>query len=238
MKEACELTSLVAPGESVDGNMATSAVAQLNRAISVLNSQDYDTGALDYLTGKVLCFDRLARFTGTGVVKCPDVEVMPGGTSYVADFVFTDVNRTAHSAWFRTMDGFFGCKARKFVIEGGHFHDSGRKLSGRKLLEYVKIDAQTVLSGNYPAMYDGGAYLELNQCTIAGTMFGPEDFVLFRGMTFERICRDDPLARSLFGFLLGPMGLKPFAVVEIDDARESPATRKPAGKKGKKKEAK
>ncbi len=34
------------------------------------------------------------------------------------------------------------------------------------------------------------------------------------------------------------MGLKPFAVVEIDDARESPATRKPAGKKGKKKEAK
>ncbi len=147
---------------------------------------DYDTGALDYLTGKVLCFDRLARFTGTGVVKCPDVEVMPGGTSYVADFVFTDVNRTAHSAWFRTMDGFFGCKARKFVIQGGHFHDSGRKLSGRKLLEYVEIDAQTVLSGNYPAMYDGGAYLELNQCTIAGTMFGPEDFVLFRGMTFER----------------------------------------------------
>lgn len=54
----------------------------------------------------------------------------------------------------------------------------------------------------------------------------------------ERICRDDPLARSLFGFLLGPMGLKPFAVMEIDDARESPATRKPAGKKGKKKEAK
>lgn len=46
VKEACELTSLVAPGESVDGNMATSAVAQLNRAISVLNSQDYIAGAV------------------------------------------------------------------------------------------------------------------------------------------------------------------------------------------------
>lgn len=147
---------------------------------------DYDTGALDYLTGKVLCFDRLARFTGTGVVKCPDVEVMPGGTSYVADFVFTDANRTAHSAWFRTMDGFFGSKARKFVIDGNHFHVSGRKLSGRKLLEYVEIESTVVLSDSYPAMYEGGAYLELLKCTITGTIFGENDFVLFRGMTFER----------------------------------------------------
>ncbi len=46
VKEACELTSLVAPGESVDGNMATAAVAQLNRAVSVLNSQDYIAGAV------------------------------------------------------------------------------------------------------------------------------------------------------------------------------------------------
>lgn len=46
VKDACELTSLVAPGESVDGNMATSAVAQLNREISILNSQDYIAGAV------------------------------------------------------------------------------------------------------------------------------------------------------------------------------------------------
>lgn len=70
VKEACELTSLVAPGESVDGNMATVAVAQLNRAVSRLNSQDYIAGTVRTadLSGKTLYFRKLPD----GVVKTAD----------------------------------------------------------------------------------------------------------------------------------------------------------------------
>lgn len=55
------MTSLVAPGESVDGNTASAAVAQLNRAIARLNSQDYIAGTVRTAdaSGSVLYFRKL-----------------------------------------------------------------------------------------------------------------------------------------------------------------------------------
>lgn len=71
VKEACELTSLVAPGESVDGNMATVAVNQLNRAIARLNSQDYIAGAIltADVNGSVFHFRKLVE----GEARTPSV---------------------------------------------------------------------------------------------------------------------------------------------------------------------
>ncbi len=171
------------------------------RKIRFVNG-DYETGALDYLTGKELAFDEKARFTGTGIVKCPRVRVKPGGNGFAADFVFTSVNEEAHSSWFRTMDGFFGCKGRKLVIDAtSYFHASGRSLSGKKVIEYAEIEARTVLSEKYADMYGDGAYLYLDHCSIGGTLFGPKDNVVFLGMTFERTWfrQDMRLAEFRFG---------------------------------------
>lgn len=164
---------------------------------------DYETGALDYVTGKNLAFDAGARFVGTGTMKCPRAEVAAGGKSYVADFLFSEADATARSSWFRTMDGFFGCGAGKLVVDASnHFEaGAGRRVSKTFTLKNVEIEARSVLSETYGAgMYSAGTCLTLDACAIVGTPFGPNDRLLFKNSTFERAWFPTSMKLSEFSF--------------------------------------
>ena len=124
------------------------------------------TSNTTFSTTKALYFDKGAQFTRADFV-CR-AAVIPDSDDYVADFRFSDLHATAHSSWFRSVNGFWYSNAATLVIDtDNHFTDT--------LVPYSITIQGTNIVGNTPLQttYGTGACLQLQNCTVVGKVFRP-----------------------------------------------------------------
>ena len=79
---------------------------------------DYQSGGT-FSVAKTISFDPTARFLNAKFV-CHSAEITSSNTQYVADFQFTKWAE-AHSSWFRTVNSFWTCDARKLIQDSTNY---------------------------------------------------------------------------------------------------------------------
>lgn len=131
------------------------------------------TSPVTYSTTKEVAFDSGAKFTGASF-NLPRARVLGPVTDYIADFRFTDTTSEAHSAWFRSASGFWGCGAKYMYVDGtNHFSDS--TVSSAITIQNANVFGK----GRIVLSYSAGAYLHFNGCNISAEKFlHPSDDVV------------------------------------------------------------
>lgn len=136
--------------------------------------------ALSYTTSRTLAFDSGAKFTGATFV-CPSAIVNGKNTDYIADFSFSGSNVEAHSSWFRTVNSWWHCGAKRLVIDNTNYFTS-YALTTSVQLEEVTIEGAKPIA----TTYSSGVYFTISKCTILGTVFnGSADYIKFTNTTFK-----------------------------------------------------
>lgn len=138
------------------------------------------TSDTTFTTARSLYFDDGAKFVNARF-NCHRA-IIPANSDYVADFVFTEDNATAHSSWFRSAKWFFLCGATELYIDKvNHFENT--TLDTVCTLNNVGIYGSTRI----PLTYVNGAYLNLNACSVQGTkVFDPRiDVLRFGSMKWD-----------------------------------------------------
>ena len=136
--------------------------------------------ALSNTTSRTLAFDSGAKFTGATFV-CPSAIVNGKNTDYIADFSFSGSNVEAHSSWFRTVNSWWHCGAKRLVIDNTNYFTS-YALTTSVQLEEVTIEGAKPIA----TTYSSGAYLAISKCAIVGTVFsGYTDYIKFTNTTFK-----------------------------------------------------
>lgn len=136
--------------------------------------------ALSYTTSRTLAFDTGAKFTGATFV-CPSAIVNGKNTDYIADFSFSGSDVEAHSSWFRTVNSWWHCGAKRLVIDNTNYFTS-YALTTSVQLEEVTIEGAKPIA----TTYSSGAYLAISKCAIVGTVFsGYTDYIKFTNTTFK-----------------------------------------------------
>ena len=141
---------------------------------------DY-TSSVTYSTTKEVAFDSGAKFTGASFTL-PRARVLGPGTDYIADFRFTDTTSEAHSAWFRSASGFWGCGAKYMYVDGtNHFTDS--YVSSAITIQNANVFGK----GRIALSYSDGGYLHFNGCNISAEKFlhPSDDLVKFSSMRWK-----------------------------------------------------
>lgn len=143
-----------------------------------LEAGHYDLGGT-YLSTKKMAFEPGASFTGTLMVPY-DVEVLGKQNGYIGDIYFTNSGCTAHSSWFRTVDGFLLCNASKFIVDSTNFFDN-TSVGAERLLSDVTLEYTE--NTRLPITYTGGGRLILSRVNIIGeNIFNLDDVLTFRYM--------------------------------------------------------
>ena len=134
------------------------------------------TADTEYTTSRCIVFDEEARFTAASF-NTPMIEVR-GGNGYVADFHLSDRQDSVESGWFRTVQSFWSCGARRFNIGLDNFVE-------KAVTSQITL-TNKVITGTkrIPCYYDGGARLVLDRCVIEGQVFGSSDRLRFKNCTF------------------------------------------------------
>lgn len=135
--------------------------------------------ALSYTTSRTLAFDSGAKFSDATFV-CPSAIVNGKNTDYIADFSFSS-NVEAHSSWFRTVNAWWHCGAKRLVIDNTNYFTS-YALTTSVQLEEVAIEGEKPIATTYYS----GVYISISKCTILGTVFnGSADYIKFTNTTFK-----------------------------------------------------
>lgn len=141
---------------------------------------DY-TSSVTYSTTKEVAFDSGAKFTGASFTL-PRARTLGPVTDYIADFRFTDTTSEAHSAWFRSASGFWGCGAKYMYVDGtNHFTDSS--VSSAITIQNANVFGK----GRIALSYSDGGYLHFNGCNISAEKFlhPSDDLVKFSSMRWK-----------------------------------------------------
>jgi hypothetical protein len=130
-------------------------------------------GAL--LSTKTIYFDKGATFNDAEI-QCYSA-VVPENNTYVAEFYFVGSDVTAHSSWFRTIDGFLTCNAKTLVVDGtNYFFDNQVKV--QRNLSGVELAYPT--NTRLPITYVNSGKLRLDNINISGHgVFDATDKLVF-----------------------------------------------------------
>lgn len=153
-----------------------------------------------FSSAKVVEFDSGAKFS-SATFSIPKMDVIGPVNDYVADFVLTDTTSVAHSAWFRSAAGFWGCGAKSMYIDStNHFVNSS-------LSSAVNVQNANVFGKGRIAMsYSAGAYLHFNGCNISAEKFlhPSDDVVKFSNMRWKDLWWTNSASSNLdFGRISG-----------------------------------
>lgn len=138
------------------------------------------TSETTFTTAKSLYFDDGAKFENARF-NCRSA-IIPVNRDYVADFLFTGENVTAHSSWFRSAAWFWRSGAQDLYIDGtNHFADTN-------LSSVCSLVGKNVYgNGRIPLTYSEGAYISFTRCNIrARLLFDPSvDILKFSSMDWD-----------------------------------------------------
>lgn len=177
----------------------------------------YDTGSTDWSTDKDLIFDPFAGFSGTGTMSCRRVEAYGSRRAYIGDFKFTGASSSkgndlhgavAHSSWFRTLDAFWDCGARRLVLDAVNFFTvfTCDTVTATHSIYNATIESHRSqsLSSEYHRTdrsdYSDGTFLDLHNCAIEGVAFGRYDRVKFNGFVFDQSWFERGMASGHYNF--------------------------------------
>lgn len=133
------------------------------------------TSNTSFSTTKELLFDYDAKFPNVKFI-CPKARMLGNMTDYVAEFQFNSQDAVAHSSWFKTIDGFWTCGAKRLVIDDTNYFTS-TVMTKKPTLQNVIIEGSKRMN----VTYSGGAYIKFDGCAINGSrIFNPSaDYVIF-----------------------------------------------------------
>lgn len=138
------------------------------------------TSETTFTTTRSIYFDDGARFQ-YATFACKSA-IVPSNSDFIADFVFTGQNVTAHSSWFRSVYRFWACGALDYYIDATN-HFVNTSLTSPVTLNDKNIYGDTRLQMTYAS----GAYLEFTRCNIvAKNLFNPaSDILVFNNMRWN-----------------------------------------------------
>ena len=116
-------------------------------------------------------------------IQCNTVDVVGDVNNFpIADFYFIDHTTTAHSSWFRTVEGFYTCNAGKLVFDANNYFVS-RVLSRSVTVSNIVLEGSNTLGA---ITYQNSAYITVSDCTILGEkLWNKDDYVRFAYMAFN-----------------------------------------------------
>lgn len=140
------------------------------------------TSTVIYATNKQIAFDSGAQFP-SGSFYCPSVVLFGDPTSYIADFTFNTPNVTAHSSWFRTVDGFLSSGADELVVDSTNYFTDTRLQYSRTLSNKTLVYPS---NKRLPITYVNNGRLVLSHCDIDGVrVFNSSDKITFQYTDFK-----------------------------------------------------
>lgn len=116
-------------------------------------------------------------------IQCDTVDVVGDVNNFpIADFYFLDHTTTAHSSWFRTVEGFYTCNAGKLVFDANNYFV--RRVISRPLtISNIVLEGTNTLGA---ITYQNNAYLTVSDCTILGEkLWNKDDYIRFAYMAFN-----------------------------------------------------
>lgn len=140
------------------------------------------TSTVLYATNKQVAFDTGARFP-SGSFDCPSIVLFGDPNSYIADFTFNTPNVTAHSSWFRTIDGFLSCGADELVVDSTNYFTNTQLKYARTLSNKTLVYPS---NKRLPITYVNNGRLVLSHCDIDGVrVFNNTDKITFQYTDFK-----------------------------------------------------
>lgn len=133
------------------------------------------TSNTSFSTTKELLFDYDAKFPNVKFL-CPKAMMLGDMTDYVAEFAFSAQDAVAHSSWFKTVDGFWSCSAKRLVIDDTNYFTS-TVMTKKNTIQNAIIEGSKRMN----VTYSGGAYIKFDGCAINGSrIFNPSaDYIIF-----------------------------------------------------------
>lgn len=140
------------------------------------------TSTVMYATNKQVAFDSGAQFP-SGSFNCPSIVLFGDPNSYIADFTFNTPNVTAHSSWFRTVDGFLSCGADELVVDSTNYFTNTQLQYARTLSNKTLVYPS---NKRLPITYVNNGRLVLSRCNIEGVnIFNASDKITFQYTDFK-----------------------------------------------------
>lgn len=147
---------------------------------------DYTASTTALVTTKKVLLDANTSFS-RNTFDVGDLKVVGNPTSAICDFYISNPEAVAHSSWFRSIQVFYNCGAKKFVLDENNFFTDPAFKSNITLNQKI-IEGSTRL----PATY-GNYRLTLNNCHIEGQkIWTSADKITFQNTDFKDIWFQNP----------------------------------------------
>ena len=142
---------------------------------------NYTASSTALVTTKKVLLDADTYFSRTSF-DVGDLKVVGNPSHNICDFYITNPEAVAHSSWFRSIQVFYNCGAKKLVFdENNNFTDT--TLRSNVVLNQRIIEGSTRLPTNY-----GNFRLTINNCQIEGQkIWNANDKITFQNTDFKDI---------------------------------------------------
>lgn len=142
---------------------------------------NYTASSTALVTAKKVLLDAGTYFSRTSF-DVGDLKVIGKPTHNICDFYITNPEAVAHSSWFRSLQVFYNCGAKKLIFdEHNNFTDT--TLRSNVVLNQRIIEGSTRLPTNY-----GNFRLTINNCQIEGQkIWNASDKITFQNTDFKDI---------------------------------------------------
>jgi hypothetical protein len=142
---------------------------------------NYTASSTALVTAKKVLLDAATYFSRTSF-DVGDLKVIGNPTHNICDFYITNPEAVAHSSWFRSIQVFYNCGAKKLIFdENNNFTDT--TLRSNVVLNQRIIEGSTRLPTNY-----GNFRLTINNCQIEGQkIWNANDKITFQNTDFKDI---------------------------------------------------
>lgn len=148
---------------------------------------DY-AGTVALVTTKKLQIDSDTHFVRE--IQCDSVEVVGIPTAPIAEFYFTGTNAEAHSSWFRSIQAFWSCNAKKFIIDPTNVFYNTVLTNDCGPTNAIIEGHQRLPISNY-----NNHYLRFNNCIFVGeNFFNQNDRIYFSYTDIKDIWWNTPSA--------------------------------------------
>lgn len=198
----------VYPGRTANVNalltyVATVGTSQIPTAPGVyFQKGTYSNLNSNLTTNKKVLLDADTQFTKQDFLfTVQEVNVIGNATHYICDFKFApNFGKTAHSSWFKTINGFLTCSAQHLVWDKTDYF-ADKQISGIQTLQKQKLTFYKA----FDYTYADSAYVTINECEIEGqNIFRfTDDYVKFQNEDIKLswfVKPDNPLVDASYDF--------------------------------------
>lgn len=140
---------------------------------------NYTASSTDLVTSKKVLLDADTYFSRNSF-QVADLKVVGNPSHSICDFYVTNPEAVVHSSWFRTLQVFYNCGAKKYIFDENNYFSNAAFRSNITLNQKI-IEGSTRMPTNY-----GNYRLTLNNCQIEGQkIWTSADKITFTNTDFK-----------------------------------------------------